>query len=74
MRIATASFLATAILAGNSFAADHRVTAAIDGFHPEVIRAAPGETVTWRYNQWNGGVQISSGDRCTADGLFQFSL
>ena len=74
MRIATASFLATAILAGNSFAEDHRVTAAIDGFHPEVIRAAPGETVTWRYNQWNGGVQISSGDRCTADGLFQFSL
>ena len=74
MRIATTSFLATAILAGNSFAEDHRVTAAIDGFHPEVIRAAPGETVTWRYNQWNGGVQISSGDRCTADGLFQFSL
>ena len=74
MRIATASFLATAILAGNSFAEDHRVTAAIDGFHPEVIRAAPGETVTWRYNQWNGGVLVVSGEPCTADGRFEFNL
>ena len=74
MRIATTSFLATAILAGNSLAEDQRVNITNAGFDPDVIRAAPGDSVTWRWLQFGGGVSLSSGEPCTADGLFQFNL
>ena len=74
MRIATTLLLATAILAGNSLAEDQRVNITNAGFDPDVIRAAPGDSVTWRWLQFGGGVSLSSGEPCTADGLFQFKL
>ena len=74
MRIATTLLLATAILAGNSLAEDQRVNITNAGFDPDVIRAAPGDTVTWLWLPFGGGASLSSGEPCTADGLFQFKL
>ncbi|MCH2145334.1 MAG: right-handed parallel beta-helix repeat-containing protein [Phycisphaerales bacterium] len=74
MRIATASAVVITILAGNSLAEEQRVNINSAGFDPDVIRAAPGDSVTWRWVQFGGGVSFSSGEPCTADGLFQFNL
>ena len=74
MRIATASAVVITIIAGHSLAEDQRVNINNDGFDPDVVRAAPGDTVTWRWLPFGGGASLSSGEPCTADGLFQFNL
>ena len=74
MRIATPSIVLAFLITGGSLAEDQTVRITGEGFDPEVVRAAPGDTVTWRYVPFGGSASISSGAPCTADGLFQFSF